>query len=954
MDSITDDVGCRALSDDVEPGGAQALLPNIMITPLLQTKLHIPPVRCEIVRRPRLLDAVNSRPQLKLALITAPAGFGKTTLASAWLSQTKKRVAWVSVDEGENDLKRFLTYMLTALHQIASEVGQTALEVLNEAEPASAIPILTYLINDLACAKTPLILAIDDYHHIHAQAVHDAVTFLLDNLPPQLQIVLISRTEPPLPLARLRSRFELIELGTADLRFTWHEAEAFLNQTMRLGLSRDQITALESRTEGWITGLQLIALSLKDADDAGRLIQGISGNDRYIADYLVDEVLSRQPIELQQFLLQTSFLTRMNADLCNQVLGIANSQQILNQLQENNLFVIPLDNTRTWFRYHHLFAELLLRRFLSQPAAEIEERHRRAAQWCFAHHMPEEAIGHALDAQDYGVVVEYLQNKIDDEILAKGRFKVYLEWLDRIPDEHLIDSPKLILYRVFQLWEMQQLEKFAGQLQLIEQMLGPIPDDAIGLDPMTAANYGILSIIKGVVLCGDFAVEQASVCFGRALRLLPEESVFWRTLSLGATGFCLRIQGNYVAADQYFAQVVDFAMKANLTLLCFMYGLARVQVCLAHGELQTALRVCQSLLALDAGQGGQLPFAGVAYTLMGELLYTTGSLAAAEKQTRRGLELVTKDGDARHIADSYFALASIQIAHGEPAEAIQLMDQMMHALETMQAPQSALLMARTYQANVWIDCNRLQQAKWWNVDPGDVQVPGDRFADIQGLPYFGVYCTVYATAQQTVRFIHFTQARYELAAGNAPVALQKVDKLLTDETGSEDVYFRTQLLILKAQALHACNRPDQAAQTIREAIWLVAPEPFIQPFVHAGPAIWKLLAQVRESLMGSTRLAPDDAHASTLIEQILAQVPKPEAAPAVSAKPRHSLVTDLSPREIEVLLALSRGISYVEMTNELLISENTVKTYLKRIYNKLDATNRLQAVNKAKELGLLS
>ena len=922
-----------------------------MITPLLQTKLYVPPIRNEVVRRPRLLDLVVSRPHLKLVLIAAPAGFGKTTLASCWLTQARRPVAWVSLDEGENDLRRFLLYVVTALHQVSSEVGQTALGILQSAETLSSEAILAYLINDLAEARAPLVLALDDYHLIGTQEVHDALTFLLDNLPPRLQIVLISRTEPPLPLARLRSRHELLELNSSDLRFTWSETEAFLNKTMRLGLSSEQITELESRTEGWITGLQLIALSIRNAQDANRLIQGISGDDRYIADYLVDEVISRQPASIQRFLLRTSILARMSADLCNAVMECEDSQQILDGLERANLFVLPLDNTRTWYRYHHLFAELLQHRLVTQFPAECESLHRRAAQWLFAHRMAEEAVEHALQAADFEAVTGYLQSVSDDEFLAQGRFRTYLAWMARIPDKYLLSFPKLILYRVFQLWEMQHLDDFHRQLAIIEQILGPIPDNAANLDRETAAWFGILSVIKGVVSCGSFAIEEASESMSRALRLLPPDFAFWRNLALGATGFCLRMRGRYSEAEECFARVVDFAKEAGLMWLSFQYGIARAQVCLARGKLQTALHTCEALLALDAQQGHQLPFAGVAYTMMGELLYLCGELVGAEKQARRGLELVTKDGDARHVADSYFTLARIHIARGALPEAVELMDRMMIALGGLKTPQSALTIARAYQASVWITCDEFARAAQWFADQSITRLEGNRFADVQGLPYFGVYCTVYEPFEKWIAFVEFTKARYELARGNAPAAIELVDQLLAEKVQEDDVYVKVQLLILKAQALHAVDTSSQPAQTLLAAVRMFAPEPFRQLWLNQSQTMGRLLEHARELLQTVNRPTAEEVHVRNYITQTLSRAREHKA-------PRSALgassATDLSPREIEVLVALSRGISYGEMTDELMISRNTVKTYLKRIYSKLEVANRLQAVNRAKELGLLA
>ena len=922
-----------------------------MKAPLVQTKLHIPHPRTEQVQRRRLTDHLGASHHHKLVLITAPAGFGKTTLATSWLTAQEKPVAWVSLDESDNDPLRFFLYVVSALHQRALDVGRTVLELLQGSDPPPYKTLLAYLINDLAVAAQPLILALDDYHLIHAQEVHDALIFLLENLPPQLQIVLISRMEPPLPVSRLRAKHQLIELGAPDLRFTWSETQTFLNQTMRLRLTNEQITQLESTTEGWITGLQLIALTVKSTVDANRVIRNISGDSRYIADYLVDEVLIRQPRRIERFLLQTSIFERISALLCDAVLQIDDSQQILEALEQANLFVIPLDTTRTWYRYHHLFAELLRHRLAQQATGQVEELHRSAARWFFEHGMIEDAIGHWLEARDYDVVTAYLNGSINDEILAKGKFRIYLAWLDWIPDAHLIRSPKLVLYRVFQLWEMQDLDKFNQQFRLVGQMLGPTPASAVGLDQQAATYHGIFAVVRGVVNCGSFATGAAADCFAQALTLLPPESIFWRTLALGATGFCCRVEGNYAAAANYFAQAVAVATDLGLVFLTFMYATVHALVHLANGQLEAAIATCKIPLALDDKQGVPIPFAGLAYTVMGILLYLEDDLVGAERHVRRGIELVTRDGDAYYVADGTFTLAQIYLARGDSEGAMSLMDEMVHQISRLPDASSALVIAHAYQAHVWISCHHITPARHWAANPGDTHLLAGQFPNLHGLPYFGIYCTVHESFTSALDFIYLTQARYELAAGHTGSALRRLDALMDRIAQESNIYFRTQVLIAQALALHEVGETDQAVSTVLGAISLVAPQPFFQLFVCEGQPDARTTRESPGVRFTRQRLAHRTRHGVGLfVEQVLSRMPAPQPSPQSGAQ---ASIDELTPREIEVLILLAKGISYTETATALTVSENTVKTHLKHIYSKLDVTNRLQAVNKAKQLALI-
>lgn len=914
------------------------------------TKLYVRSVQHGLVTRSALVSRLCSYPRRKLTLITAPAGFGKTTLAALWLSVQSLPVCWVSLDENDNDLIRFLEYVAHAISTALPETGQ---ELKNQLEGADAVSIhnlLTRLINSLTHQQTSVILALDDYHVINNPEVHAAVSFLLENLPPQMHLVLITRTEPPLALSKLRARGELTELRTHDLRFTWQEARRFLNETQNLGLSDEQITQLSEKTEGWVTGLQLAALSLASASDPQTLVNDLSGSDRYITDYLLDEVLARQPEEIEQFLLQTSIAQELCAGLCDALTGRSDGQQMLEALERLNLFLFPLDNTRTWYRYHHLFAELLAGRLKAESAAVARALHQKAAHWLIEHQLYADAIRHLFEMREYEQVAQLLQQALGDEFLVKAHFRTFLKWLDQIPDHCLVRYPRLLLYQAFQLWEMQQLPKFHSQLALVERLLGPDIETGAEDSPENAYCRAVLAVIKGVVHCGSFDAVRASPYLARALDLLPPDMSFWRILALGATGFCYRVQGDYQTASGYFQQVIDATGNTGPDFLCFMYSLAQTLVYAAQGRLRDAIEACRVPLALDARRSYSIPFSGLAYTVMGRLLFLSGDLAGAEQHVRRGIGLVTQDGDAYYIAAGYFNLAQILAAKHDIAGSLAVMDQMIQVAADSAWPPSAQTIAAAYRAHIQIICGQAGRAALWAQNPGSEQLDVAQYPDIQGQLHYGIYCTVHETFQNVIASINMALARYYLATKQPETAASILDQLLAQTDTSDQAALRAEVFLLKALALYRVGQPEPAASCLLEAVDLVADEPYWQLFINPHEPMEHLLHNAVDAdhiVKGGSRQTVRAA----FIGQVLQKAKSQEYAPAAP----YLVCPDgrLTTREIEVLSQLADGLAYQEIASQMAISSNTVKTHLKRAYDKLDVTNRLQAVNKAKALGLV-
>jgi LuxR family maltose regulon positive regulatory protein len=524
-----------------------------MPTPILATKLYIPRLRPNVVSRPRLLERLNEGLHRKLTLISAPAGFGKTTLLGAWVALIERPVAWLSLDEGENDPAPFLTYFVAALQTIAATIGEGVLSALQSPQPPPPEAILTALLNDLTTIQDPFVLVLDDYHMIAAKAVDQALTYLVEHLPPQMHLVIATREDPALPLARLRARGHLTEVRAADLRFTPSEAAAFLTQGMGLKLSAEDIAALERRTEGWIAGLQLAALSLQGHEDATSFIASFTGSHHFVLDYLLEEVLGQQSERIQQFLLRTSILDRMSGPLCDAVVldSTASGQATLEHLEHANLFLVPLDNERRWYRYHHLFAELLRQRLhqstASSPQDEgrgVDELHLRASQWYEDQGLSIEAFQHAAAAHD----VERAARLIEGDgmpLQFRGAVTPVLHWLESLPKTVLDARPSLWVMYASALSMTGHLTDIEPKLQAAEAAMPRAePEDT------TRNLVGHIAAIRALLAAAQNQVEPMLAQSRRALEYLHPNDLSSRPFTLWTLGFASFLQGDRARARQ--------------------------------------------------------------------------------------------------------------------------------------------------------------------------------------------------------------------------------------------------------------------------------------------------------------------------------------------------------------------------------------------------------------------
>lgn len=903
-----------------------------MLTPILATKLRVPPPRPNAVPRPRLMDRLDDTLRSRLTLVSAPAGFGKTAVVSEWAAgcshlEPEIRVAWLTLDKGDGDPASFITCLVAALRTVAPDIGQAVIDALASPQPPPIESILTALLNECAALPHEAALVLDDYHLVDSGPVDEALAFLLEHSPPQLHLLIATREDPRLPLARWRARGQLTELRAAELRFNPEEAAEFLNRVMGLNLSAENVSALEARTEGWIAGLQLAALSIRGRADAAGFIRAFTGSDRFVLDYLVEEVLRALPEDVRSFLLQTAILDKLCGALCDAVTGQTHGSTALERLERGNLFVVPLDDTRDWYRYHHLFADVLQAHLLAEQPDRLPTLHRRASGWYEENGSRPDAIRHALAAHDFERAADLIELE-GPLVVTASQTAVWLEWARSLPDDLIRVRPVLSVWHAYNLLGRGAIEAAEARLKDAERWLEPgVESPTVSVDEgelrSLLATIAVARAYRAHTL-GDVAgtVKHAQ----RVLELLPDADHPRRQQAIGLMGMTYWASGDLEATDRLF---VDYSQRmlvgGNIPdAIGTMTVLPDIRPAL--GRLRGAVDALTQLLRIVEDAGPLPPEAADLYRGLGELALEQGDLASAAAHLLRSKEL-GRQGEMPvwrwrwHVAQARFLEAT-----GDLEGALRLLEEAEHLF--IRTPLPDVRPFAALRAGILVAQGRLGEALDWARDRG-LSVQDE-------LTYLNEFEHV------TFAKVLILQGQREGTASAVDQALALLERLLQAAEQGHRTGSAIEILSLQALARQARGDQRQAMASLERALALAEPEGFVRVFVAEGPSMARLL-----TVAASRGMAPDT------VSRLLAAFPPYRSGASRASQTGCADDELLSKREAEVLRYIAAGLGNREIADRLFLSLHTVKAHARSIYDKLDAHSRTQAVAKARELGIL-
>ena len=927
-----------------------------MSTPILATKLYIPLPRSKTVLRRRLFERLNEGldESCKLTLVSAPAGFGKTTLVSEWVAVCGRPVAWLSLDEGDNDPSRFLTYLVAALQTIMVNIGAGVLGAIQSPQPPSPESILTALINEIATGSDEFILVLDDYHVLDSKPVDEALTFLINHLPPRMHVVIATREDPHLPLARLRARRQLAELRAFDLRFTASEAAEFLGQVMGLNISEENIAALEARTEGWIAGLQLAALSMQGQSDTTGFIKSFTGSHHFVLDYLIEEVLLQRSESIQAFLLRTSILDRLCGPLCDAVMGVSSvsGQETLEYLERANMFIVSLDTERRWYRYHHLFGDLLRQR-LGKPK-DFAELHLRASQWHKQNGLPSDAIRHALAAEDFEGAADMIELAwtATEDGSQSARF---LGWAKMLPDQLLRHRPVLSVWYAFALLGSGEMEAAEARLTDAEQWLEPAGSMYERPQPPAVGPCSDRRRMVVVVNEEQYQSLPATIAIARAyhaqalgdltgtvkyarrvLDITDKENHPIRGQATALLGITYWASGDLEAANRIFAGYMMMLRNAGNILDAISTTVVLTYIQMTLGRINESVSTLEQLLQFIVDQGKPMPpDAAELYRELGELYCERGDLDAAAQYLLKSKELDEQSGVSDRQYRLCAAMARIKQSQGDLDEALVFLAEGERLF--IRTPLPDIRPISALKARIWVMQGRLIDAQEW--------------AREQGL-------TADDTMSYLREFEHMTLVRVLIARGTIEPgsnsiheALGLLDRLLQAAEEGGRIGSVIEILVLQARAHKAKGDSTSALAPLERALTLAEPQGYIRIFADEGKPMAELLTRIdaKDVTLRSKEYISRLLSSFEVYKDVQPLSPQSLSPQLLSPQ---TLVERLTERELEVLKLLGTDLSGPEIARQCMVSLSTIRTHTQNIFAKLGVNNRRAAVRRAEELDL--
>ena len=905
--------------------------------PVLVSKLQVLPVPSSVISRQRLVDRLDESIHCKITLIAAQAGFGKTTLLSDWIHQRDIPVSWFSVESSDSDPLQFLTYMITALQDIDENIGRTALDLFKSPELPPLPSILTALVNSMNGVSEDFILVLDDYHLADAKPINTIMTFLLDHLPPRMHIILSTRSDPLLPLSRLRSQNQVLEIRATDLSFTREEIVQFIHKNLSTDLTQDDIRLLETKTEGWITGLQLAVLSLQGREDAAQFIKQFKGDNRYIADYLMEEVLAGQPEHIQKFLLYTSILDRLYGPLCDTVTGQKDSYQTLIELEKANLFIYSLDNEQKWFRYHRLFSDLLHQRLRHTQPDIVNELHHRASEWSLRNSFRDEAVFHALAAQDFDRASILIED-IAEPMWERGQQSKLLRWFASLPTGMVSKKPMLSILQARAQVMSGEPQSAELTLQRAEQALETACGEMFEMLPDGTSIHRELDRDE---LCGKIATVRAILGMyqgdvgrttqqGRkALELLPKEEMVWRGVAASTLGMAQSWAGtgDFIKARQAFSEARDISEAAGNDSFSLFAGLGLAAIEVYEGRLKEALKAFRKLDNFVNEKGlAETGYASSIQSSIGAILFEMNEIEEGISLVEESIKHSERIYDRIILEANRLNFVRMLFSQGEYHEAQNVIASIEQDIIDFEIPPWMKHRTSALRARIYLAKKNREEANRWVEDSG---------LNLKGR----------ITHRHEAEFLAFARILHDQNR------LDEADHLLKRLINNAEAGNRTlvviEALLIRSLVLYDRGDVNKALEVLDQVLILAEPGGFVRIFVDEGPDMAALLSKSLAGLEKSHGQQPSCVSRAYLKKLLV-------AFEAEKTAPKEKIHTEsLSEREVEVLQLIAAGFSNKDIANKLFISLNTVRTHTKNINSKLEVHSRTQAVARAKELGLL-